>query len=65
LAKDKRSFVRQLDRALNENDPAPSCTSNRARTPKRVGERLDRIEAELGKMTNVECRMTKEARMLK
>ena len=22
LAKDKRSFVRQLDRALNENDPA-------------------------------------------
>jgi hypothetical protein len=49
LAKDKRSFVRQLDRALNENDPAPSCTSNRARTPKRVGERLDRIEAELEK----------------
>ena len=57
--------MRQLDRALNENEPALRARRIGARTPKRVGERLDRIEAELGKMTNVECRMTKEARMLK
>jgi hypothetical protein len=65
LAKDKRSFVRQLDRALNENDPALRARRIELARQNAWDERLDRIEAELGKMTNVECRMTKEARMIK
>jgi hypothetical protein len=65
LAKDKRSFVRQLDRALNENDPALRARRIELARQNAWDERLDRIEAELGKMTNLECRITKEARMLK
>jgi hypothetical protein len=65
LAKDKRRFVRQLERVLNENDPALRARRIELARQNAWDERLDRIEAELGKMTNLECRITKEARMLK
>jgi glycosyltransferase involved in cell wall biosynthesis/polysaccharide pyruvyl transferase WcaK-like protein len=65
LAEDERSFVHQLDRALNENDPALCARRIELARQNTWDERLDRIEAEIGKMTNAGCRMTKEARMLK
>jgi len=47
LAEDERSFVRQLDRALNENDPALRARRIELARQNTWDERLDRIEAEI------------------
>jgi polysaccharide pyruvyl transferase CsaB len=52
LAEDERSFARQLDRALNENDPALRARRIELARQNTWDERLDRIEAGIGKMTN-------------
>ncbi len=47
LAEDEQSFVRQLDRALNENDPALRARRIELARQNTWDERLDRIEAEI------------------
>jgi polysaccharide pyruvyl transferase CsaB len=47
LAEDERSFLRQLDRALNENDPALRARRIELARQNTWDERLNRIEAEI------------------
>jgi glycosyltransferase involved in cell wall biosynthesis len=47
LAEDERSFVRQLDRALNENDPALRARRIELARQNTWDERLDRIDGEI------------------
>jgi polysaccharide pyruvyl transferase CsaB len=49
LAQDQQSFVRQLDRALNENDPALRARRIELARQNTWDERLDRIETEISR----------------